>query len=236
MNEIRAKLTARIQRTHNVFSFRFEPPQKIPYLPGQFTQVIFDEQDLRNKRLNKYLSYSCAPGRYYFEVTKKISDSSFSARLMGLKEGDAVLFRPPMGHCVFEPSMTRVGFIIGGIGITPVISIVEYIAEQGLATDVRLLYSNWSAGDIAFREELDCIGRACANIHPVYILGECRPEDSGCFSGCITREFVADHIPDYDARHIFIFGPPGMVTAMTDICRSLGCARDRLKIENFIGY
>ena len=65
------------------------------------------------------------------------------------------LLMPPFGNCVFKDEYRKIGFLIGGIGITPVISIIEYIVDRSLATDVLLLYSNKTQEDIAFRRELD---------------------------------------------------------------------------------
>lgn len=236
MTGIKAGFITKVQRTANVFSFRFEPPQKIDFLPGQFTQVIFDENDPNNRLLNKPLSYSCAPGKNYFEVTKKISESDFSKRLSTLKEGDPVLFTPALGRCVFTPRIKAAGFIVGGIGITPVISILEYIVEQGLGTDVDLLYANWTMQDIAFHAELDRFAAANRNIRILYVLADCESEDCGYSRGFITKELIAERLADNVDRTNFVFGPPAMVKAMTDFCLSLGCKRDKLQIESFAGY
>ena len=78
MKEIKAKFDRKIKRTEAAESFRFVPKERIDFLPGQFVQVNFDEKNKSNKALNKYLSFSCAPGKSYFEVTKKLSESEFS--------------------------------------------------------------------------------------------------------------------------------------------------------------
>ncbi len=85
MNELRARLIARIKRTPTVESFRFLPQEKMNFIPGQFTRLIFDEKNRENKELNKYLSFSSSPDREYVEVTKRLSSSVFSARLNNLK-------------------------------------------------------------------------------------------------------------------------------------------------------
>jgi glycine betaine catabolism B len=237
MPEVRGRFLERISRTHNVESFRFEPDDRVEFLPGQFLQVLFDEQDRGNKDLNKYLSFSCAPGKEYIEVTKKISESDFSKKLMALKAGDKVLFKAPMGHCVLRDEEKKIGFLIGGIGITPVISMLEYIFEKDLPTDACLLYSNWTAQDVAFRQELDSWSQKNKNIRVVHTLMECKPEDTACFSaGVINREFIQKNMPDFGERILFVFGPPGMVKAMQDLCQQIGCNKEKIRAENFLGY
>jgi glycine betaine catabolism B len=236
MKEFKAELIRSFIRAEKAASYQFRPETAVDYCPGQFVQVIFDEADSGNRTLNKYLSFSCRPGKDYFEVTKKLTGSDFSLRLAALRAGDQVLFKGPLGNCGLNDKEQKIGFLTGGIGITPVIAMIEHVADKKSATDICLLYSNWTGRDIAFKPELDAWSAQNKNIRVVYTLVECQPEDAGCFEGMITAEFVQKHMPDYKERRLFIFGPPVMVKAMQDICRQLGSDPARIKVENFIGY
>ena len=236
MNDIRVALIEKINRTKTVTSFRFRPEQRIDFCPGQFLQVIFDEQNRNNRNLNKYLSFSSAPGKEYIEVTKRISDSEFSHRLTDLKSGSTVLLKAPMGNCIFMDEYTKIGFLIGGIGITPVISILEYIIDKGLATDVCLLYSNRTEDDIAFKQEIDTWSKNNNNIKVIYTISLGEVKDKRYFLGRIDKQLFISHVTDWDQRLFFIFGPPNMVTAMKNLCFEVGCLKEMVKTENFIGY
>ena len=83
------------------------------------------------------------------------SDSIFSQKLRGLTAKESCFIKGPLGNCVFKDDYKKVGFIIGGIGITPVISMFEYIVKRKLNTDVILFYSNRREEDIAFKDKLD---------------------------------------------------------------------------------
>lgn len=236
MKETLAIFTERIKRTASIESFRFRSEDKIDFLPGQFLQLIFDSENRSNASLNKFLSFSSAPGKEYFEVTKRISKSEFSENLTKLKIGERILVKAPLGNCVFKDEYAKIGFLVGGIGITPVISILEYIISKKLDTDVYLLYSNRTEEDIAFKAQIDNWSRQNPNIKAVYAVADCAPKDEKCFFGTINKQFVIDNICDPRQRIYFIFGPPNMVTAMKNICFEIGCASDMVKIENFIGY
>lgn len=233
---MKMRFTERIKRTWAVESFRFLPEEKIAFIPGQFLQVIFDEQNPDNKELNKYLSFSSAPGKDYIEVTKRLSESFFSQGLRSLKAGDEVYIRAPFGNCVFKDEYQKIAFLIGGIGITPVISILEYIVGKKLSTDAVLLYSNRTEADIAFRQELDYWQKSNKNIKISYTITECQPKDSSCEFGRIDKNLVWEKIKDYKERIFFIFGPPKMVEAMQALCIEIGCDRGNIKTENFVGY
>ena len=236
MQEIRASLIEKITRTPSVESFRFAPEERINFLPGQFLQLILDPQNKDNKELNKYLSFSASPLKEYIEVTKRISGSAFSQRLKGLEKGDKVLVKAPMGNCVFSDEYQKIAFLIGGIGITPVISIIEYIAEKKLNTDVVLLYSNRTEEEIAFRKELDGWQQKNANIRVVYTVTDCQPKDKSCLAGRISKELARERISGLEKRMMFVFGPPGMVAAMQTICLDMGCRQENIKTESFVGY
>ena len=86
--------------------------------------------------MNKYLSFSSSPTNDYIEVTKRLSDSVFSQKLKALKPSDEVLLKGPSGNCVLKEEYKKIGFLIGGIGITPVISMIEYIVDKKLVINI----------------------------------------------------------------------------------------------------
>ncbi|MBU2540861.1 MAG: xylene monooxygenase [Candidatus Omnitrophica bacterium] len=229
-------LTERIKRTSTVESFRFVFDEKINFLPGQFCQVMFDEQSKTSSELNKYLSISSSPTKEYMEVTKKLSESEFSNRLRSLKESDQVSFGLPLGNCVFKDAYKKIGFLIGGIGITPVISIIEYIMDKGLGTEVELFYSNRRLEDIAFKKELDYWRSKNQNIKLFYTLTDSGCDSKDCILGRISKDLLLEKTKDFNQREFFIFGPPKMVDAMKNICLDMGCEQERIKTEKFIGY
>ena len=231
-----AKLTERIQRTPTIESFRFLPEETLNFTPGQFLQLIFEESDLENKELNKYLSFSSSPTKGYIEVTKRLSESHFSQRLKSLNVDEQVLLKAPLGNCVFAEDYQKIAFLIGGIGITPVISIIEYIVDKDLPTDVALVYSNRSEEEIAFRQKLDHWRNQNKNIQVIYTLTDCQPKDDSCISGRINKDMLMENISDLDKRIFFLFGPPKMVEAMKELCVDMGCKEADLKTESFIGY
>jgi glycine betaine catabolism B len=236
MKELRAVLKERIVRTRTTESFRFVPDQKLAFMPGQFLQVIFDPRDTNNKELNKYLSFSSSPAREYIEVTKRLSQSRFSQKLKGLNPGGEVLLKAPMGSCVFKEEYKKIGFLIGGIGITPVISIIEHIMDKKPDTDVVLFYSNRTPEEAAFKKELDYWRGVNKNIKVIFTVTDCRPKDPEYIFGRINADLLKRQNWNLGERVIFIFGPPKMTGAMSDLCLELGCNRENLKTESFIGY
>lgn len=225
-----------IKRTQSIESFRVLPEKRIEFSPGQFLQLIFDEKNPANKDLNKYLSFSSSPLKNYIEFTKRLSNSTFSKELRGLKVNDTVFIKAPFGNCIFKDEYKKIAFLIGGIGITPVISILEYILEKKLDTDVLLFYSNRTEDEIAFRGELDSWQSQNKDIKIIYTVTDCQPKDKRCLLGYIDKTLLTAKISDIRERVFFTFGPPGMVKVMENLCLDLSCNRENIKTESFLGY
>jgi glycine betaine catabolism B len=236
MKTFKARLVSRIKRTETVESFRFASEEGLDFLPGQFVQVVFDEGSPNNRDLNKYLSFSSSPEREYFEVTKRLSESLFSQSLKKLKSGDDVCFKGPMGGCVFLDEYKKIGFIIGGIGITPVISIMEHIMEKKLMTDVQLIYSNRKEEDIAFRSELESWQKQNSRLKITFAVTECPPKDKTCVFGHINNDLLKGTLLNITERVFFIFGPPKMVNELQQCCVEIGIPKESVKVEKFMGY
>jgi len=231
---ISGKLIKNIKRSSDVESFRFTTEEKIDFIPGQFLKVIFDEDNPNNKELNKYLSISSSPTKDYIEVTKKLTGSTFSQKLKSLNIDDKLSFQGPLGQCTFSSKYKKISFLIGGIGITPVISIIEYIIDKKLDTDVVLLYSNRNY-EIPFKNELDEWEKA-DNIKVHYTVTDCEPKDDKCMYGLIDKEVVLKKVNDWPQRIFFVFGPQGMINTMKKICFDVGCEISNIKTEVFAGY
>lgn len=231
-NEIVTTVKEVIQRTHNVKSVRVDDKGVIEFKPGQFIYVSLED----NKEMSRYLSISSSPTQKgYIEFTKKITESGFSKRIDALKPGDSVKIKYAMGNFIFHGEYAKIAFLSGGIGITPIMSILAYIRDKKLDTDAVLLYGNSSLKDIAFRKELDEIGGACEKVRIVNVV--CVDEEKcGMRTGYITEEVISEEIPDYADRKFYICGPPGMVQSMTKILNGLKVPDENIILENFKGY
>jgi ferredoxin-NADP reductase len=236
MRIIKTNFLERVKLTETVESFRFQPDEPVSFVPGQFSRIMFDPVNQDNKDLNKYLSFSASPSKGYLEFTKRLSLSDFSRRLQDLKPGQEVSLSAPLGNCVLKPEYKKIAFVIGGIGITPVMSMLEYMNENKAGVDAALFYSNRLEEDIAFKSRIDFLVKNLSGLKVVYNVTGCQPKSADCFFGMINKDFLSSQLSDWDQREVFIFGPPKMVEAMKAVCLEAGCSRDNLKTEGFVGY
>ena len=237
MELVTAEFVKSIDRTETTKSFVFKPEKILDFIAGQFLQVIFDGDNLKNRELNKFLSFSTAPCNENFEITTRISNSDFSKKLLGLKSGDKVLFKAPMGNCVFDINEKKIAFIVGGIGITPVMSILDHIFTNNISSaDIAMLYSNRSTDDIAFKNNLDNWNKQNGNFKLTYCVDQEPINDKTILLGFINDDKIIKTIPDYKKRIVFIYGPPAMVSSIKQCCLEIECEQSKIKAENFSGY
>lgn len=236
IQEIETEFQQIIPRTEGVASFRFNDPGGIAFRPGQFFELFLSR---RGEKIAHYFSFSNSPTeKGYFEFTKRLSASPFSQALRALKPGDKVRMKLPLGRFIFEGQEPKVGFLSGGIGITPIRSICRYLTDTGSQSLVSLLYSARTEKDIVFREDFKEMAKRNPRLSLIYTLTDCAPPPGWRGqTGMIDKEMVRKTIPDYGERIFYICGPPGMVETLTGILENeLGLPREKVIRENFTGY
>jgi glycine betaine catabolism B len=221
-----------IQRTPDIKSIRFEKPQGFRYLAGQYIFIYLgDGQD----RMTKHFTLSSSPTEGFLEITKRLTGHPFSNALAGLNSGDKVSIKGPYGTFTFPGEYDKVGMLSGGIGITPLRSMVKYSVDQELNANITLLYSNSRETDIAFRDELEGMQRENPYIKVIETVTRPGPEWKGV-TGRIDAEMIKNFMPDYIERTFYTSGPQKMVDTMVSLLRELGLPEEQIKKEYFPGY
>jgi len=233
-NELELELKEVIARTYNVKSFRLETFEEVDFKPGQFLQVFVKEN---GKEINHYFSISNSPTeKGFIEFTKKITESEYSKILDKLKPGERLKIKYPFGAFTFVGEYPRIAFLSGGIGITPIRSIIKFVVDKKIGTDVVLIYANRTTKDIAFSDDFAIMQKDCPNLKVVNILSEAEAQWHGR-TGRINSQVIKEEIPDYNQRRFYICGPPLMVEAMKKILTDdLVLSQDKIVTENFAGY
>jgi len=231
--KIKAKIKEIIQRNYNVKSFRLEAPGALDFKAGQFLSVELEN----DPKLKRYLSISSSPTeKCHLEFTKKLTQSDFSNALNNLKAGDQVTIEYPFGKFILDESVSKVAFLSGGIGITPIRSICKYAVDKKLGIDIVLIYSNRSVRDIVFKDDFEAMAKSYAALRVAHVLCE---TEAGfkCTVGLINASVIKNEIPDYRERKFYLCGPPQMVEAMRKILvEELGLGTGSIIVENFQGY
>ncbi|MFA5159600.1 MAG: FAD-binding oxidoreductase [Candidatus Omnitrophota bacterium] len=237
MKQFNARVIKVIPRTYNVTSFRFAAEEAPDFQAGQFMQVTLAVNGCEQ---SKYFSFSSSPTeKGYFEFTKKITRSEFSKALKRLKAGDTLTVKMPMGKFVLDGTTTKHAFLSGGIGITPIRSMLKDAFDRRLPVDMALFYSNHSPEDIVFRTELEEMARDHKNLKIGFSLDAAEACPAGWKGKCgfINADMIKEELPDYAERIFYVCGPPAMVKSLVSILEDqLKVPAGRIRKENFAGY
>jgi len=218
------ELTAIHHDTHDTSTFRFSLPEHatLDMLPGDYLYV---HASMNGKAVKRPYTPSSLPGiTGHFDLTvKRYEAGLISKYLHEQKVGDAVLMSGPNqgGHWV-EGMAKKVGFVAGGTGITPMISIIRWILTQRLDAELFLVFANKTEADIIFLEEWNRNVREHSNFHCYHVL-EQPPAGWSQGIGRITEDVLRRHLPSPDPETVvFLCGPPPMVDHLEVSLKGLG--------------
>jgi ferredoxin-NADP reductase len=231
--EYQSKFTKIIRHTESVVSLRIEKPPDFEYAAGQFMYITFNSS-LGVKR--KHLTISSSPSEPFLEVTKMLTGSDFCKGLLEKKPGDRLKMEGPYGDFIIDVDYSIIGMICGGIGITPLRSMLKFCADRSSNYDIILIYSNKTVDGIAFKVELDSLmGKEDFNLKVYYTLTQPQISWEG-ESGRISKEMIKKLIPDSRSRIFYVSGPPQMVDDICDMLIDLRVSDIDIKVEYFAGY
>jgi ferredoxin-NADP reductase len=214
------------------FSVRFERPPAFSFLPGQYIVV---KTGTGISALTKPLTISSSPSDDYLEVTKSSTGHPFAESLRTLTAGDEFVIRGPFGDFTFQGEYGRVAFIAGGIGITPLWSMILNAAEVLYDTDITLLYSAKTEADVLFHKRMTDIAEKNHHLSIVITLTAPTQGWKG-HTGRINRWMIEQEISGWQDRVFFTSGPPGLVNAILAILREMGVPDNHNRFEYFPGY
>ena len=228
------------QETPNVRSFRLTDPTggmlPFAYLPGQFLTVTVEPDGQAIKR-----SYTIAssPAQHAFcEITVKREDQGAVSRFLHdrVAEGDTLQITAPSGKFTFVGhEATGIVLIAGGVGVTPMMSVVRYLTDRAWPNDIHLFYGVRAEADVIFREELEYVARRFANLHLVIAAEHVESPGWPHVTGRISRELLEARVSHLPTRRVHICGPPPMMNAVRSMLSDLGVPPEQIKTEIFIG-
>lgn len=233
----RVELLEKILRAPGTKSFRFCRPQNYRFQAGQFLQLIIPAKE---GVLTHAFSHADSPTEEFIEVTTRMTGSAYKNALDELPLGATVEIKGPYGKFLFRPAVPKICFLTGGIGITPVRSILRYLAdthggERIAGQEIVLLYASATVEGIVYREELEEIARILPGMRLAHVISQPSEGWQG-HRGRITAEIVRTELEKPRDWTYYLVGPAPMVEAMEKLLAELGVPPEQQVKEQFAGY
>ena len=233
----RAYTVTKVQRSsRDTHSVELSPAkgEVFLYAPGQFAFVTFLSELLPVER--HHWTISSAPTRAESCTLTIKCSGDFTALLGRLRAGDRASIDGPYGRFTHLAGARDSGrnliMIAGGIGITPMFSMLRYMVDTGDDRKVTLVWSNRTEDDILCREELEEIQRKLPNFTAHHVLTRSKNSQAGGgrLNGAKLEELLSGC--DREAA-VFVCGPPAMMQDVCDSLKELGFNAASIHTEKF---
>ncbi|MFD7015075.1 2Fe-2S iron-sulfur cluster-binding protein [Streptomyces sp. NPDC059928] len=222
------------------FAVPSELRETFRHLPGQHLAL---RRTVAGKEIRRTYSICApaveAPGEPVLRVgIRLVEGGEFSTyAFKELSVGDTVEVMAPMGRFVLAPRPGHFAAIVGGSGITPVLSMAATLLAREPAARFCLIRSDRSAASTMFLEETaDLKDRYPGRFQLVTVLSR-EEQQSGLPSGRLDQERLTGLLPALlpvtDIDGWLLCGPFGLVQGAERALRGLGVRRDRIHQEIF---
>lgn len=212
--------------TPSVTTFWFEPEHSVDYTPGQFVELLLPHDNPDDRGTKRWFTLSSSPTEPLIAITTKRTQkpSTFMQALFKLRMGSEVKITEAMGDFVLPQDKTiPLLFVVGGIGITPVRSMLKWLQDTHQQRNITMLYAASSREELAFHELIETM----TNAYTYYISGQERLQTSSILdmfekSGQGTLTYLS--------------GPEELIEVLFAELKDAGIPMSRLVTDYFPGY
>ncbi len=234
VKELNLKISKIIQETHDTKTFRINlDGNEFNFEPGQFINLSFNiKQNGETKELTRQYSLSSSPLKkdcIELTIKKKQNGTASSYIIDKLNVNDPVKIKGPYGVFTYKDDVKKAVFLAGGSGISSLISMIRYIKDKKLDTDVTLIFSNRTPRDIIYKKELEELKNNGFKI--INTITDYGGEDWKGERQRINGEMIKKYC-DLDST-FYICGLPQMVEDVRKELESLGIDKSRIKFERY---
>lgn len=225
------------QETMDTFTLVLEPADGEPmfvFKAGQFIMLHLFNADGTVWAKSAY-SMAMAPveSKDHLELGIKIT-GDFTKRCSSLSKGDEVGVQGPYGMFTLREDTNPLVFFAGGVGVTPLKSMIRSYVLDGGSSDVFLFYSGKTREVLAYEQEFRDLAKAHKNFHPILILTQEAPEGWDGEHERISIDMVKKYVPDAAKGRAFVCGPKPFMDAVRAILAAMGMdVASRLHKETF---
>ncbi|MEO8514447.1 MAG: FAD-dependent oxidoreductase [Ignavibacteria bacterium] len=234
------RLLSRQEIAEGTMSFYWEKPESFDFVAGQFgdyTLVNPKETDAEGNM--RGFSFITTPDESHLGFATRMRDTAFKRVLKTLNLGDEIVMDAPYGDLRLHNNSSRSAvFLTGGIGITPVHSIVLDATKKKLPHKIFLFYSNRRPEDAAFLKELMDLQNQNLNYTFIGTMTEMdkSKETWNGETGYISMEMIKRHLKEITNPLYYLTGPQKMVASIRKVLAASGVNDDDIKTEEFSGY
>jgi len=228
------KITGVTQESSDMWRIDFEVDDDFYYMPGQF--AFFRLLSDKNRELHPFTISSSPTEQGKMSITvKELGD--FTKEIGKIKPGDEIIMEGPYGRFSYlnYPYERQIVFIVGGVGVTPALSMIKHMADTHESRRVLLVWGVRKVSDIIRVKELNEAMKFIPNLRIVPVVSD-EPEYTGekgyLNKYMLTRMLDASGISMYSAGY-YLCGPSPLMKSAGRILKSLRIPKTLIHDERF---
>lgn len=222
----------------SICSFYLEPEDGRPlpaFLPGQFLTFRLD---LPTEQIVRCYSLSDKPYPDYYRVSiKRVPGGRSSNHFHDhVAVGDILQVRAPGGHFHIDKGDAPVVLIGGGIGITPMLSMLQWALAEQPGREVWLFYGVRNGNEPVMKAPLEALAAAQPNFRLRCCFSDPLPGDREGLDyqhrGRVDVNLLRMQLP-LKPYHFYLCGPTPMMESLVTGLEAWGVPEARIHFEAF---
>ncbi|MCF6134573.1 NO-inducible flavohemoprotein [Thermoactinomyces vulgaris] len=237
----------KVKESEVITSFYLKPKDNKPlasFRPGQYLTIrakIPGEKYMHHR----HYSLSDAPGKDTYRISVKREDvrdgnppGVVSTWLHEqVQEGDVLEFSSPAGDFVLDTESTNpVVLISGGVGFTPLMSMLNTLVEKQPDRDVTCIHAAINGKHHAMKEHVARLAATCDRLKSYVIYEspteEDRAEKSFDKEGWIDKKWL-ESVVDHTGADFYLCGPVPFMEVVYSALREMNVDESRIHYEAF---
>jgi ferredoxin-NADP reductase len=218
--------------TPDTFVLRLKPTQKevFPFVAGQYTRL--KNPNFKPEEAHTFSISSSPNTKEYLEFCIK-TYGEWTQQLLQIEKGDELFVQEPEGNFTRKSHDTHMVYLAGGLGISPIMSMLRYIHEEKHNADVTLLYGSRTENTIAYKKEVEQMEKDMPHLKVVHILSHLEPTDPWKgYRGFINEDIIKNEVNLEKNPVFFIIGPPIFIEKMKEMLVGIGVKESQFRLEH----
>ena len=226
-----------VKESNDIWTVEFKPRDGIsfPYRPGQFGYFRMLSKEIPDEE-HPFSISSTPTDLSKISITVKGS-GDFTQSIKNVHIGDQVQIDGPYGRFSYTdfPDDRAIVFIAGGVGITPILSMVRHMSEQKEKRQILLIWGTRTQSDLIRAEELVQLQEKMINFKWIPVLsgdanwkGEKGYIDFTKLQYLLTKENLTANTTGF-----YICGPVVLMDLARRYLQQLGIQKQNVHYEQF---
>jgi ferredoxin-NADP reductase len=219
----------------DVYLLRLKPKKRkyIPnFKPGQFYHLK-NPTYLKPNETRQFSVITTIKIKDYLEFCIK-TYGPWTKALLAKKPGESIWLFGPMGQFTLNKKNSEFVFIAGGVGIAPMLSMIQTLSESPVVSQLTLIYANKSKQHIVKKNYIENLFNKNPSWKLHFLVTKSDPLPENVKHRRIDELFMQEEVATNKTTIFFVCGSDRFTQNITKILQNLTITQNRIRQEIFL--